>query len=65
MKLLRVFDKDLQRYLTAAEVLEEVNRDRSADFTPYDSMDLLLNPEDLADWIDPQFYDVLIEEVLK
>jgi hypothetical protein len=65
MKLLRVFDKDLQRYLTAAEVLQEVNRDRSEDFTPYDSMDLLLNPEDVADWIDSQFYDVLIEEVLK
>lgn len=65
MKLLRVFDKDLQRYLSAAEVLQEVNRDRSEDFVPYDSMDLLLNPEDVADWIDSQFYDVLIEEVLK
>mgnify|MGYP003335203099 FL=1 len=64
MKLLRVFDRDLQRYLTAAEVLQEVNRDRSADWTPYNSMDLLLNPEDLADWIDPQFYDVLLEDFL-
>lgn len=64
MKVLRVFDRDLNRYLTAAEVLQEVNRDRSADWTPYDSMDLLLNPEDLADWIDPQFYDVLLEDFL-
>lgn len=63
MKLLRVFDKDLQRYLTAAEVLQEVNRDRSADWTPYNSVDLLLNAEDVADWIDPQFYDVLLEEI--
>ena len=64
MKVLRVFDRDLNRYLTAAEVLQEVNRDRSADWTPYNSMDLLLNPEDLADWIDPQFYDVLLEDFL-
>ena len=64
MKVLRVFDRDLNRYLTAAEVLQEVNRDRSADWTPYDSMDLLLNPEDIADWIDPQYYDVLLEEFL-
>ena len=64
MKVLRVFDRDLNRYLTAAEVLQEVNRDRSADWTPYDSMDLLLNPEDIADWIDPQFYDVLLEDFL-
>ena len=64
MKLLRVFDRDLNRYLTAAEVLQEVNRDRSADWTPYNSMDLLLNPEDIADWIDPQYYDVLLEEFL-
>lgn len=64
MKLLRVFDKDLKRYLTATEVLQEVNRDRSADWTPYNSMDLLLNPEDIADWIDPQYYEVLLEELL-
>lgn len=64
MKLLRVFDKDLKRYLTATEVLQEVNRDRSDDFIPYNSMDLLLNPEDIADWIDPQYYEVLLEELL-
>ena len=64
MKVLRVFDKDLMRYLGASEILDEVNRDRSADWTPYDSMDLLLNPEDIADWIDPQYYDVLLEEFL-
>jgi len=64
MKVLRVFDKDLMRYLGASEILDEVNRDRSADWTPYNSMDLLLNPEDIADWIDPQYYDVLLEEFL-
>ena len=64
MKVLRVFDKDLMRYLGASEILEEVNRDRSADWTPYNSMDLLLNPEDIADWIDPQYYDVLLEDFL-
>ena len=65
MKVLRVFDKDLMRYLGASEILDEVNRDRSSDWTPYNSMDLLLNPEDIADWIDPQYYDVLLEEFLK
>lgn len=64
MKLLRVFDKDLQRNLSASEVLQEVNRDRSADWTPYNNLDLLLNPEDIADWIDPQFYEVTLEEIL-
>lgn len=64
MKVLRVFDRDLMRYLGASEILDEVNRDRSADWTPYNSMDLLLNPEDIADWIDPQYYDVLLEEFL-
>ena len=64
MKVLRVFDKDLMRYLGASEILDEVNRDRSADWTPYNSMDLLLNPEDIADWIDPQYYDVLLEDFL-
>ena len=56
MKLLRVFDKDLQRNLTASEILQEVNRDRSADWIPYNNMDLLLNPDDIAHWIDEQYY---------
>jgi len=64
MKKFVIFDKDLMRYLGASEILDEVNRDRSADWTPYNSMDLLLNPEDIADWIDPQYYDVLLEEFL-
>ena len=64
MKVLRVFDKDLMRYLGASEILDEVNRDRSADWTPYNSMDLLLNPEDIADWIDPQYYNITLEEFL-
>ena len=64
MKLLRVFDKDLQRNLTASEILQEVNRDRSADWIPYNNMDLLLNPDDIAHWIDEQYYHVTLEDVL-
>ena len=64
MKVLRVFDKDTQRYLGAHEILAEVNRDRTAEWIPYDSMDLLLNPEDIADWIDPQYYNITLEEFL-
>lgn len=64
MKVLRVFDKDTHRYLGATEILDEVNRDRTTEWTPYDAMDLLLCPEDLAMWIDPQFYEVMVEEFL-
>jgi hypothetical protein len=56
MKLLTVIDKQTNRLLNAYEVLEEVNRDRSSDWSDYTVFDLVKHPEDLMDWIDSQYY---------
>jgi hypothetical protein len=37
---------------TAQELLEEVNRDRSADWTPFTMQDLENSPYDVLEWIE-------------
>lgn len=56
MTQLIVIDKQTSKILTAKEILEEVNRDRSEEWQPYNMADLFFSPLDLLDWLDPQFY---------
>ena len=37
---------------TAQELLDEVNRDRSADWTPFTMQDLENSPYDVLEWIE-------------
>ena len=53
-----VFDKMTGRPLSHQEILAEVNRDRSDEWQPYTEEDLICAPNDLADWIDPTYYEV-------
>lgn len=53
-----VFDKMTGRPLSPQEILAEVNRDRSDEWQPYTEEDLICSPNDLADWIDPTYYEV-------
>jgi hypothetical protein len=53
-----VFDRATGRPLSPDEILLEVNRDRSDEWQDYTIEDLRASPEDLADWIDPTYYEV-------
>jgi hypothetical protein len=53
-----VFDRVTGRPLSPNEILLEVNRDRSDEWQDYTLEDLRASPEDLADWIDPTYYEV-------
>jgi hypothetical protein len=45
------------------EILEEVNRDRSDEWTDYVIEDIFTMPEDIAEMLDPQYYDAYVKEV--
>lgn len=57
---MKVIDKQTGKELTKAEILEEVNRDRSEEWQDYVMEDFETMPEDLIDWIDPQYYEVVL-----
>ena len=57
-----MIDKQTSKILTAKEILEEVNRDRSEEWQPYNMADLFFSPSDLLDWLDPQFYTTEIKK---
>lgn len=57
---MKVINKQTGKILTDLEILEEVNRDRSSEWTNYDLNDLKENFEETTDWIDRTFYDVEI-----
>jgi hypothetical protein len=46
-----------------SEILDEVNRDRSDEWTDYTFQDIFLMPQDIAEMLDPQYYDACIMEV--
>ena len=56
----RVVSKDTNKTLSEDEVLIEVNRDRSEEWSDYTLADLKAYPEEVTDWIDRQYYDVFI-----
>ena len=57
---MKVIDRHTGKELTKAEILEEVNRDRSEGWQNYVMEDFETMPEDLVDWIDPQYYEVVL-----
>jgi hypothetical protein len=65
MNLLIVKDKHTQKNLNMMEILEEVNRDRSDEWTDYTIQDIFLMPEDIAEMLDPQYYDAYVMEALR
>jgi len=57
---MKVIDKHTGKELNRAEILEEVNRDRSDEWQDYTPEDLEQTPGEVLEWIDPQYF--LIEE---
>lgn len=57
---MKVIDKHTGKQLSPQEILDEANRDHSDQFEAYTLDDLATMPEDVADWIDPQYFDVTI-----
>ena len=53
-----IIDKHSKKQLSDLEILAEVNRDHSEQFIFYTLQDLKTMPEDIIDWIDPQYYEV-------
>jgi hypothetical protein len=53
-----VIDRHSGKQLTDVEILYEANRDHSDQFEAYTLEDFKLSPEDVFDWIDPQYYEV-------
>ena len=54
-----VIDRDTGKSLSNAEILIEVNRDRSEEWTDYNQEDLDAHPADVASWIDSDYYDCM------
>jgi hypothetical protein len=57
---MKVIDKKTGKFLTDLEILSEINRDRSEEWTDYDLNDLKENFEETTDWIDRTYYDVQV-----
>ena len=55
---MKVIDRHTRKQLSYAEILEEVNRDRSDEWEDYDRADLDTTPEEVLEWIDPQYFEV-------
>lgn len=62
MNKYQVLDKYTNKSLTDIEILLEVNRDKSAQWTPYDANDLIFYPQEVLEWIDPNYYQINIFE---
>jgi hypothetical protein len=59
----QVLSKCNGRALTDAEILAEVNRDRSDDWIDYNQSDLENSASDVLDWIDTEFFEIKTEAV--
>jgi hypothetical protein len=57
----QVIDKHSGLALTDSEILDEANRDHTSEFSDYTFEDLETSPEDVLDWIDPQYFDIKLE----
>ena len=54
----QVIDRATGKVLTDEEIIAEVNRDRSDEWSPYTVEELRTNPDDVLEWIDLKFYEV-------
>jgi hypothetical protein len=57
----QVIDKHSGLALTDSEILDEANRDHTSEFSDYTIEDLETSPEDVLDWIDPEYFDIKLE----
>lgn len=56
---MKVIDKHTNKELSIKEILAEANRDHSDEFQPYTMSDWKESPEDVLDWIDPQYFTIV------
>jgi hypothetical protein len=57
---MKVIDKHTGRELSHAEILEEANRDRSDEWVNYNGLDLKETPAEVLEWIDPQYFHIIL-----
>ncbi len=57
---MKVINKHTGKELSHAEILEEVNRDRSDEWQDYNEDDLNRIPNEVFEWIDPQYFEVIL-----
>jgi hypothetical protein len=57
-----VVDNSTGKALTDAEILAEINRDRSEGWIDYDQADLDDEPIQVLEWLDENYYEVIIKE---
>lgn len=54
----QVIDKNTNKPLNNHEILIEVNRDRSEDWTNYDINDITYHADEVLEWLDLNFYEI-------
>ena len=57
---MKVIDRHTKKELSYTEILVEVNRDRSDEWEDYNKVDLDKLPEEVLEWLDPQYYEVVL-----
>ena len=57
---MKVINKHTGKELSHAEILEEVNRDRSDEWQDNNEDDLRETPDEVLEWVDPQYYEVVL-----
>lgn len=57
----QVINKHTGHLLTDSEILEEANRDHSDEWNNYNVQDLKETPNEVFEWIDPQYFDIKLE----
>ncbi len=55
---MKVIDKTTGKELSKAEILEEVNRDRSDEWQDYNETDLEKTPNEVLFWVDEKYFTV-------
>ena len=51
-----IIDRHTHKMLTDTEILAEVNRDHSDEWEDYTMLDLQTTPDEVVEWIDPQYF---------
>jgi len=51
-----IIDRHTHKTLTDIEILAEVNRDHSDEWEEYTMHDLNTTPDEVVEWIDPQYF---------
>jgi hypothetical protein len=57
---MKVINRHTGKELSHTEILVEVNRDHSDEWQDYDEADLNWMPDEVLEWLDPQYYEVTL-----